>query len=314
MQKISRRRFLGTASLGGLGLAAMSAFTGCQSCADKSKRFKIAVTDWDAAVKGQPVPDVFDTAKMAGLEGIQLSASRKDLNDVVAMSEQQIAHNKKRLAETGLKCVSLCVPYSHKYTFWEDPNSYKYLCSAIDVAVELGTDNILIPFFGKKSAMNRRGVDPDIKIGGKIVPEYEAAVVKILKEVAPYAEKRGVVLCLEDTISPDDNIKIVDAVNSPSVKVYLDIYNVEHYGFDTVDALKKLKKGYIGQVHIKSKSGLLDTETQMPKNLQQVWDALLETDYKGWLVLEYQAKPKNMSRVELLKHTAGVLKNSKLFK
>ena len=88
---------------------------------------------------------------------------------------------------------------------------------------------------------------------------------------------------------------------------------LEHYGFDTVDALKKLKNGYIGQVHIKTKGGLLDKETEMPKNMEQIWDGLLDSDYSGWLVLEFQAKPKNMSRVELLKYNADALRRTKLF-
>ena len=321
MDNISRRTFLTKGALAAVCAPALGTLFGCCCSSDgaagakasKPARYKLAVTDWDAAVKGQPNPDVFETAKLAGLDGIQLSASRKDLDDISAMSEANIARNKRRLAETGLACVSVCTPYSHKFTFWEDPKSYEYLCSAVDATVALGADNILIPFFGKKSAMNRREVDGEIKIGGEIIPEFQNAVVEKLKAVAPYAESKGVVLCLEDSISADDNIKIIDAVASPAVKVYFDIYNVEHYGFDTVDALKKLKNGYIGQVHIKTKGGLLDKETEMPKNMEQIWDGLLDSDYSGWLVLEFQAKPKNMSRVELLKYNADALRRTKLF-
>ena len=302
MDNISRRTFLTKGALAAVCAPALGTLFGCCCSSDgaagakasKPARYKLAVTDWDAAVKGQPNPDVFETAKLAGLDGIQLSASRKDLDDISAMSEANIARNKRRLAETGLACVSVCTPYSH-------------------ATVALGADNILIPFFGKKSAMNRREVDGEIKIGGEIIPEFQNAVVEKLKAVAPYAESKGVVLCLEDSISADDNIKIIDAVASPAVKVYFDIYNVEHYGFDTVDALKKLKNGYIGQVHIKTKGGLLDKETEMPKNMEQIWDGLLDSDYSGWLVLEFQAKPKNMSRVELLKYNADALRRTKLF-
>lgn len=316
MENISRRNFLNKTALAAITSPLWGSFlAACASATDEkgAPRFKLAVTDWDARVKNQPTPDVFDTAKLAGLEGIQLSAGRKDLDQTIAMTPQQLAANKLRLQQTGLQCVSVCTDCFHRFTFWEDPKNYEYLCSAIDATAALGASNILLPLFGKKSAMNRREDGDNVKIGGEIVPEFQKAVVAKLKEVAPYAESKGVVLSLEDTISPDDNIKIIDEVNSPAVKVYFDIYNVEHYGFNTVDALKKMQKGYIGQIHIKSKSGLLDKEKEMPKNMDAVFQGILDSDYSGWLVLEYQAKPKNMTRVELLKYTADVLKNSKLF-
>ena len=47
-----------------------------------------------------------------------------------------------------------------------------------------------------------------------------------MKEVARYAEKYGVVVGLEDWISAEDNIKLLDAIGSDFVAVYYDAHNI----------------------------------------------------------------------------------------
>ena len=51
--------------------------------------------------------------------------------------------------------------------------------------------------------------------------------VAMMKEVARYAEKAGVVVALEDWISAEDNIKLLDAIGSEYVAVYYDVRNIK---------------------------------------------------------------------------------------
>ena len=44
--------------------------------------------------------------------------------------------------------------------------------------------------------------------------------------MARYADKYGVVVALEDWISAEDNIKLVDAIGSECVGVYYDCHNI----------------------------------------------------------------------------------------
>jgi hypothetical protein len=55
-----------------------------------------------------------------------------------------------------------------------------------------------------------------------------------LKELAPAAEKAGVDLGLEDTISAEDNVRIMERAGSPAVRVYYDVGNSTNNGFDVV--------------------------------------------------------------------------------
>ena len=50
--------------------------------------------------------------------------------------------------------------------------------------------------------------------------------VAMMKEVARYAEKYGVVVGLEDWISAEDNIRLLDAIGSDYVAVYYDAHNI----------------------------------------------------------------------------------------
>ena len=50
--------------------------------------------------------------------------------------------------------------------------------------------------------------------------------VAMMKEVARYAEKYDVLVGLEDWISAEDNIRLLDAIGSDSVAVYYDAHNL----------------------------------------------------------------------------------------
>ena len=78
----------------------------------------------------------------------------------------------------------------------------------------------------------------------------------MMKEVARYAEKHGVVVALEDWISAEDNIKLVDAIGSDYVAVYYDCHNIVPRVKDIYVEPKMLGKR-IHQIHVKNANMLL---------------------------------------------------------
>src|SRR5260370_36845190 len=91
---------------------------------------------------------------------------------------------------------------------------------------------MLLPFFGKGALASHDEMD---------------YVGDALKELAQEAEKAQVILGLEDTISAEDNARILDRVKSKSVLVYYDVGNSTVAGFDPVKEIRWLGKGRIGQ-------------------------------------------------------------------
>ena len=86
------------------------------------------------------------------------------------------------------------------------------------------------------------------------------AFTTMMKEVARYAEKYGVVVGLEDKISADDNNKLLDAIGSDYVAVYYDAHNIVSsvQNNDVYAEPKKLGKR-ISQIHVKNGNMLLSS-------------------------------------------------------
>jgi sugar phosphate isomerase/epimerase len=102
-----------------------------------------------------------------------------------------------------------------EHIFASDTMGQRWLADSIPISKALGARNILLPFFGKGAIRDRAEME---RVGD------------ILKEMAPAAEKAGVVLGLEDTLSAEDNARILDRANSKSVGIYYEVGNSSRGG------------------------------------------------------------------------------------
>jgi sugar phosphate isomerase/epimerase len=92
-----------------------------------------------------------------------------------------------------------------------------------------------------------------------------------------------VVLGLENTISAEDNVWILDQVGSKAVSVYYDCGNSFNHKYDIYKEIVWLGKDRICQLHIKDNphflgKGLID----VPKFIE----AVLKSGFEGWAMLE----------------------------
>ena len=147
------------------------------------------------------------------------------------------------------------------------------MAKAIDVAAAMSVKVILVPFFGKADLRNDpAGID---------------AVVAALKRLAPGAEAKGVVLALESYLSAGDNIKILDRVGSPAVRVDYDVANSQEAGLPILDEIRELGARIV-EVHAKDTKGLYG---QGSMDFPAVRRALEDIGYQGWFVLEGTEMP-----------------------
>ena len=112
-----------------------------------------------------------------------------------------------------------------------------------------------------------------------------------MKEVARYAEKAGVVVALEDWISAEDNLRLLDAIGSEYVGVYYDARNIKSRVHDPYGEPTRLGKR-IKQVHIKNGEKLMrDADIlDWPRLAREYYDI----GYRGWYVLETDAPSKDL--------------------
>jgi L-ribulose-5-phosphate 3-epimerase len=261
MQKLTRRTFIE------LGVSATVAASALPAFAAKSKvKFKVGVTDWN--LKLEDKVESIALAKSLGFDGVQVSIG-KVTEDKLPLSDPAL--QKTFLDEServGLPIESLCLEMLHRNYLKSDPLGQRWVADSIPIARAMGVRVVLLPFFGKGALETTAEMD---KVGD------------ILKEVAPVAEKSGVILGLEDTISARDNVRIMERSKSPAVLTYYDVGNSTKGGFNVVEEIRWLGGKRICEVHLKDNPHYLGEGTI---DFKAVIDALADIGFDGWAQLE----------------------------
>jgi L-ribulose-5-phosphate 3-epimerase len=260
MHLITRRAFVGagaSTALATLGLPGLASAT--------KVRFKIGVTDWNLKLEGK-IESIF-MAKQLGFDGVQISIGKG--TDKLPLADPAL--QKAFLAESkrvDLKIASLCLEILHQNCLKSDPLGQRWVTDSIPIAKAMGVRVVLLPFFGRCALQTAAEMD---RVGD------------ILKELAPAAEKAGVILGLEDTISARDNVRIMERTQSSAVLTYYDVGNSTNNGFDAVTEIRWLGSKRICEVHFKDNPHYLG-EGRI--DFRAVIDALADVGFDWWAQLE----------------------------
>src|SRR2546425_7400603 len=226
---VTRRDFIGWSAVG-LGGAAF--LRGGSLRAAGAARFKEGVTGWNLRQEGKVAAVAL--AKEIGFDGVQVSIGVGTDKLPLADPTLQKAYldESKRV---GLPLASVCLEILHRNILKSDPKGPRWVADSIPIAKGLGVKVVLLPFFGKGALTTTAEMD---------------YVGDLLKEIAPAAQKAGVTLGLEDTISAKDNVRIMDRAKSPAVLTYYDVGNSTKGGFNVVEEIRWLGKDRICEVHL----------------------------------------------------------------
>jgi sugar phosphate isomerase/epimerase len=167
----------------------------------------------------------------------------------------------------------------------------------IDACAAAGVPNV-IAFTGYKWK------DADEPNSGVITPEEGAEnCVAGLKEIAGYAEKHGVTICVEHLNSRDhshpmkghpgyqgDDLDyvagIIRRVGSPRVKLLFDVYHVQIMNGDLVRRLEQTKD-ILGHVHTAGNPGRGELDETQEIQYAPVMRKLVEIGYQGYVGHEF---------------------------
>ncbi len=266
--KIDRRGFITYAVGGALGATFATGFKTARAAEKAPAKLRLAACDWSLRAPG---PDGLDIAKRVGLDGLEISAGNPEDTLQIADAAYRDAYKRKREA-TGVAIPSIAMGLLNKAPLATDPRGPVWLEQTIDAAHDLKAGVILLAFFGKG----------DLRRGKELKTDAIDTVVQRLKDAAPRAEKAGVILGLENTLSGKDNMAILDRVQSDCVQVYYDIGNSTYNGYDVPAEIRELGDK-ICQFHFKDgKYYLGDGKVDMAP----VAEAVNAIGYKGWVVLE----------------------------
>lgn len=224
-----------------LQLAAAAAAGSTLAQARKDKPLRIGITDWNLKLAADPA--AIPLAKRLGFDGVQVSCGRKIVDGKMPLDNPEVIAKYIALSrDNAIPIDGTCIDRLHDNGLKSDKLAPKWVLDAIRITRQLGTQVILVPFFGPWALQTQSEKD------------YTADA---LRDLAPEAEKAGVILGLENTISAEDNARILDKVGSKSVLVYYDVGNSTKNGFDPVREIRWLGRNRICQLHFKDNPHLL---------------------------------------------------------
>jgi sugar phosphate isomerase/epimerase len=266
MLEFTRRQFLTSAAA--LSFASRLGFA-------EATKLRIGVTDWNLNMGANP--DAVPLAARLGFDGVQLSFGRKITDDKMPVDNPDMVARYLSLSkEHKIPIDGTCVDRLHDNGLKSDKLAPKWVLDSIRLTKALNAKVLLLPFFGRWALQSQDEKDH---------------VGDVLRELAPEAEKAGVVLGLEDTIAAEDNVRIMDRSRSASVLVYYDVGNSTKAGFDVVKEIRWLGKERICQFHLKDNPHYLGEG-----NIQflPIIRVIRDIGFSGYANLETDAHPNQL--------------------
>jgi D-psicose/D-tagatose/L-ribulose 3-epimerase len=232
---------------------------------------------WSTDVSGAEYDATFAMLKDAGFDGVEVPIFDREVDKYAALGE--------RLEDLGLERLAVSARGADDNPIAEDPAVRAEAAAAtranLDSAEALGASLICGPL----------GAPLGVFSGAPPTAEEKARAVEYLREVAPYAEERGVTIVLEYlnrfemylTNTAADLAALVREVDHPSVRMMYDTFHAHIEEKDPRTALQDCKDVLV-HVH------LSENDRSTPGAGQVEWDetfaALQEIDYDGWVVIE----------------------------
>lgn len=267
MPLLTRRQMLAT-SAAGLGASSL--------LFAKQAGFKLGVTDWNLNLGGGQVEAV-ELASRLGFEGVQISFGRKVVDNRMSTDDPELMEKYKAASKHyRIPLDGTCADILHTNGLKNDKLAVKWVQDSIRLTHSLGVKVLLLPFFGKKALETQAEKD---------------YVGDVLRDLGPEAEKAGVILGLENTISAEDNVRIMERSRSKAVLVYYDVGNSTIAGFDILKEIRWLGKSRICQIHLKDNPHYLG---EGKIDFVGVLDAIRDIGFTGFANLETSSPSKSI--------------------
>ncbi len=249
----------------------------------KKQRYKVSVCDW-MILKRQKLGE-FKLASEIGADGVTVDmgglGTRENFdNKLVTDSFRVIFKNEAAKYKIEISTIAMSAFYGQ--SFAKRPDAVRIVGTAIETMKKMGVKEGFLPV-----------ETPDLAKTPELIP----VVIQRLKDVAKLAEKENVVLGIQMQLPAAEQVKILNAVGSKSIKATVNLTNVISANRDICNELKIFGKNRIAQIHVSNTDSVWiqnDPKIDMPK----VKATLDKMGWSGWLVVERSRDVKDVYNVK----------------
>src|SRR5437868_505325 len=150
-------------------------------------------------------PEAFSAAERIGFDAIQVTLGKPDAQGKLMLSDSAL--QQRILGASAAHEVAIASTYLdilHRDCLQSSEAARAWIRQAIRITRNLNAGIVELAFFFK-CALNNAG---DIE-----------TVIHALRELAPEAQAANVLLGIENTLSAEENARILDRIGSPAVKI-----------------------------------------------------------------------------------------------
>jgi L-ribulose-5-phosphate 3-epimerase len=246
---ISRRTFVGSVA-GAAALVRGATAPG----------LKIGVMDTVFKMAGKP--ESVALAKKLGLAAMQVTLGRSADGKTLPLEDPAIQAAWLAASKAhGIPLDSTYIDMLHVDCLKDNPAAPMWIRKGIDITKRLNAPVLMLVFFGKCQVLQR--------------PELDRTIA-LIRELAPEAERAGVILGFENTSSGADNRYALDQVKSKAFKVWYDVGNSTYNGYDVPAEIRALGRDRICMFHIKDRGYLGEGKVDVPAVLKAIDDIRFE--------------------------------------
>jgi L-ribulose-5-phosphate 3-epimerase len=323
MSSLSRRTFLGTATLGVAAAATFPMLAADPSSAKTPRKASVKLgistySYWHFRTAKVPIEKVIDHASVLGAPAVDILHRQMDIEEKAPLDAAGRAYCQKLKRHALLNGVDLiCLSIHQNFVSPDAAERQKHIdhtVKCIQIAHELGVPCIRLnsgrwnTIKSFDELMKRRGEEPQIE-GYKDDDAFKWCIDSIQK-CLPEAERYGVLLGLENhwglTRAPEGVLRIVDAVNSPWLGALMDTGNFLEDPYD------KLKQMAPKTIFVQAKTYFGEGEWYtLDLDYTRIAKILADVNYRGYVSLEFEGKedpatgvPKSL---DLLRKAFGIV-------
>jgi L-ribulose-5-phosphate 3-epimerase len=229
----------------------------------------------DGVLRQSSNPEAVRIAKRLGLEAVQVTLGhpkdgRLPLEDP-ALQAKWIAASK----EHGIPLDATYIDVLHVDCVKNNDKARDWIRRGIDVTRKLDARILMTVFFGKCSVLNALEL---------------ATVAEVFRDMAPEAEKAGVILGFENLLDGRDNLEVYSKVSSKAFQIYYDVGNSTGKGYDVPEEIRELGKECICQFHFKDQGYLGEGKVEF----REILEAVQDIGFRGFANLETSAPSGNV--------------------